>query len=88
MGQVAVTIKVMPESPETDLDKIKSQIKKAVSGKTEIKNIKETAIAFGLKQLEILLLMPDQSGGTDEIEDKIRKIKGVSSVECGDITLI
>ena len=88
MGTVAVTLNVMPNSPEVDLEKIKSEISSEANKLgIELKGIEEKPIAFGLKRLEVLLIMPDQ-GGTDKIEDSISKIEGVKSVESGEVTLL
>ncbi len=86
MGTVAVTLNVMPDSPEADLEKIKSEISSLIKD-AEIKGIEEKPVAFGLKRLEVLLMMPD-SKGTSDIEEAISKIEGVASVEAGDITLL
>ncbi|MEM7819413.1 MAG: elongation factor 1-beta [Candidatus Aenigmatarchaeota archaeon] len=83
MGMVALTMRVMPESPDIDLDRIKREIKNIV----DVKDIKEVPIAFGLKILEVLLVFDDKEGFGD-IEEKIRNIKGVSSVEGGNVTLL
>ena len=85
MGSVAVTLKVMPDSAEANLEKIKSEITSIV--KNALKGIEEKPVAFGLKCLEVLLIMPDQ-GGTDKIEEEIKKIQGVASVEAGEVTLL
>ncbi len=88
MGDVAITLKVMPKSPEIDTTKMKSEISSAVKKLgINIKSIEEKPIAFGLKCIELLLVMPDQ-GGTDKIDETIRKIQGVASIESGDITLL
>lgn len=88
MGDVAVTLKVMPESPEADLEKIKAEISSVINGAgVHLKGIEEKPVAFGLKCLEVLMIMPDQ-GGTDELEELLRGIEGVASVEAGDITLL
>lgn len=85
MGTVAVKIKVMPDSPETDIKevegKVKETLKKAGTGnpQTEIQ-----AIAFGLKALIVLFAWPEEKE-LEEIEDKLRKIKGVGSVEVIDM---
>jgi len=83
MGNNAVEIKIMPESPETDLAKIKKEIPKKLK---EAKNIKieEQDIAFGLKALKIILAWPENLD-TDLIENKLQEIKGVSSVKIEDI---
>ena len=50
MGEVAVTLKVMPESPEVDLEALKEAIKNAVDEK-EFERIEEEPIGFGLLAL-------------------------------------
>jgi elongation factor 1-beta len=82
MGNVAVAIKIMPESPETDIEKIKSDI----SNKIKLQDSKIEPIAFGLKALKILVIVPDKETG--ELENKLRSIKGVSDVETESATLV
>lgn len=85
MGQVALTMKVMLESPDVDIDDVKEKIR----GALDTKEIREIPLAFGLKMLEVLLVFDDRQGAnTDAIEEKLRSIEGVSSVEAGDVTLI
>jgi elongation factor 1-beta len=79
---VALELKIMPESPEVDLEKIKTEISK----KIKIQDSKIEPIAFGLKSLKILVIIPDKETG--DIEGKIREIKGVSEVETGSATLL
>ena len=82
---VAIKMKIMPESPETDLEKIK----KAITSIVHLQDSKIEPIAFGLKCLNILITMPDKEGGkVDGIESKIKGIKGVSNVEVESVTLI
>ena len=82
MGNVAVELKVMPESPEIDLEKVKDEISK----KMKLQDSKIEPLAFGLKQLKILVVIPD--GETGDLEGKIKEIKGVSQVETGSVTLV
>ena len=79
----AVEVNVMPESIETDLEKLKEAIKKQL---TKAKNIQieEKEIAFGLKALQVLVAWTENED-TDEIENTISKIKGVSSCKIEDI---
>ena len=83
MGLVAVTFKIMPESPETDVGKIKSELQSTPG----VKEIKEIPIAFGIKLIEVLLVFEDKEG-IGNIEQKLRSIEGVASVESGDVTLL
>ena len=82
MGNVAVELKVMPESTDIDLEKVKEEISK----KMKLQDSKIEPLAFGLKQLKILVIVPD--GETGDLEGKIKEIKGVSEVETGSVTLV
>ncbi len=83
MGQVALTLNVMPESPDISLDELKERIREAA----DVKQIVEKPVAFGLVRLEVLLVFDDKKGASD-FEEKIRSLEGVGSVEAGDVTLI
>ena len=83
MGDVAVSIRIMPASLEVDLEKIKQTI----SSKVKVQDSKIEPLAFGLKQLKILIITPDQ-GGTDRLEEELRGIEGVESVEVENVTLL
>jgi len=82
MGMVALELKIMPESPEVDLEKLKVNISK----KIKIQDSKIEPIAFGLKALKILVVVPDKETG--DIENMIKEVKGVSDVETESITLV
>ncbi len=88
MGRVAVTFKLMPDGADTDLSKIKDDVKKIIAEHKDmqLKAIEERPIAFGLKAIEILLVLPDIS--ISELEDELTKMEGVASVEAGSATLI
>ena len=83
MGTVAVKLKVMPESVETDLEDIEKEIKEKLEQAKNIQ-IEKKEIAFGLKALEITLAWPEEKD-TDEIENIINKIDGVSSAKIEDV---
>jgi len=83
MGNVAITLKIMPDSPERDLDKIREEISK----KVKIQDYNTEDIAFGLKALRILIIKPD-TGGTEDIEKQIKEIEGVGGVEVESVTLV
>ena len=82
MGNVAVALKIMPESTEIDLENLKTEISK----KVKIQDAKIEPIAFGLKALKILVIVPDKQ--SNDVEDRIREVKGVSEVETESVTLI
>ena len=79
-------IKLMPSSPDVDLEKIKKGIKGIIK-KTEnssLHSLNEEPIAFGLKSLNLLVTWPDEKSPED-LEEELKKIKNVSSVEVTDV---
>lgn len=88
MGIVAVTFKIMPESVDTDLNAVKDGVRKSIAKHKEmqLKAMEEKPVAFGLKSLEILIVLPD--GSMSSLEEDLARIEGVASVESGDVTLI
>ena len=53
MGEVVNTLKVMPESPEVDLEALKAAITDAMPADAELHEITEEPIAFGLVALNV-----------------------------------
>lgn len=84
MATVIIITKLMPESPDVDLNKIK-QSAQILLEKEGAKNIsfEEKPIAFGLKALMVKIDMPEERG-TDIVESILSKIPGVSSVTIED----
>ena len=87
MAQVIVTLKIMPESPEVDLDKIETEAKAKIIDFSQSKEIKveQEPIAFGLKALKIIFVMDENKGSTETLEQNIKSIPGVNSVEAVDV---
>ena len=81
MANVLALIKVMPKSVDTNLEKLQTAISKKLPPKVTIKKVETEEIAFGLKALKLSLMLPDDAGGTDLVEDAIRKVSGVSDVQ-------
>jgi translation elongation factor aEF-1 beta len=87
MANVVITLRIMPQSPDTDLNKIEMQAKQkiqAYAGKGDTKTT-ITPIAFGLKSVDIIFIMDEKKGATDPLEKQISEIDGVNSVEVTDV---
>lgn len=86
MAKVVVTLKIMPESPDSDLkiveEKAEEEIKKfgGEVGKKEVE-----PVAFGLKALKLYFVMDESKGSTEDLEKKISLISGVGSVTVEDV---
>lgn len=88
MGEVAVIYKIMPDGPEIDLEALKKTISDTIPSKARLNKIEEKPIAFGLKALEVQIILDDREGGAEEIEKFLNEIKNVQSVETIHIGLL
>jgi elongation factor 1-beta len=89
MGEVAIRMKVMPESTDVDFAKIRDAIKAAVPSYARLHAIEEKPIAFGLKALIVVTIMNDKGGHSpEETEIIFAKIPGVESVEVEEVGLL
>ncbi|MDR2855552.1 MAG: elongation factor 1-beta [Methanomicrobiales archaeon] len=85
MGDVALFIRVMPESPEVDREGIKAAIKDKVPS---LQEIREEPIGFGLVALKVVVVVPDAEGQTDAVEAALNDIPGVERAEIVESTLV
>lgn len=81
---VSIIVKIMPDSPDANLEEIKAEAQK----KMELEGAKnvtfeEKPIAFGLKAVFMKLAMPEEKG-TDIVESVLASIGSVSSVTIED----
>ncbi len=91
MASVIVTLKIMPQNPETSLEQVYERavgkIKAFVDEKhrkTEIRKEIEP-IGFGIKALKMIFIMDESIGTTDKLEEEIGKLNGVESVQAVDV---
>lgn len=87
MADVIITLKVMPESPEVDMEDLKSKVKEKIEsfvGETETKDEIEP-VAFGLKALKLSFVMDEEKGSPEELENSISEMENVNSCEVADV---
>ena len=84
MGTALITIKIMPESPNANLDAIQEQAKQVVEEKGgKNPSTKTEPVAFGLNAVIINFAM-DESLSQDSFEEPLKQIQEVNSVEVID----
>lgn len=82
MAKVIVTMEVMPESPDTDLEAIKKKAKEKIAEKQGIVNsIEEKPIAFGLKAIVIVFAVDEKQGSPDPIAEWLETQEGITSAQ-------
>jgi elongation factor 1-beta len=87
MAIAVVTMRIMPESPEIDLEKVKDEVTKLVlefAGKGDTR-ITIEPVAFGLKCINYIFVMDEKLGSPDVLAEKVVGLKGVQSAEVTDV---
>jgi elongation factor 1-beta len=85
MGKVAAKIKVMPQSPEVDLDDLQERLEDSLPEGAKINGFERDEVAFGLVALLPTVIVPDDTGGTEAVEENFSNVEGVESVEVENV---
>ena len=87
MARVVVSLRIMPKSPDVNLDELEKKAKHEIVAfcRSEEFKVEVQPIAFGLKALIILFVMEESIGSTEKLEQKISQIEDVESVEVTDV---
>jgi elongation factor 1-beta len=85
MGKVAAAIKVMPESPEVDLDDLQDRLEGALPEGAKINGFERDDVAFGLVALIPTVIVPDEAGGTEAVEEAFTGVEDVESVSVENV---
>jgi len=85
LGDVVARIKVMPVGIETDLDALTGRIMTVEIDGIKITGVEKKPIAFGLQALMVTVMLGDQEGGTEPIEEALSGLKEVESVQVTDL---
>ena len=86
MAKVVVTLDIMPESPDVNLEELQKQAEKKIAafgggvGKVLIE-----PVAFGLNKLKLFFVMDEAKGSTESLENDLSALSGVSSVVVSDV---
>ena len=85
MAKVAARIKVMPEDPEIDLDDLEDRLQASLPEGAQISGFEREDVAFGLVALLPTVVIPDEAGGTDAVEEAFAGVEGVESVAVDEV---
>ena len=82
MAKVGALFKIFTD--EGKLDEVTEVIKKELKPQ----DIRSEELAFGIKVIKALFVFEDSEVGSSSIEEKLKKVKGVSEVEVEQESLI
>lgn len=88
MAKVIISLKIMPQSPDVDLDAVQTRALEIISefgseGETKQEKV---PIAFGLQALTIMFVVDEDIGAnTEKLEEKLCTIEGISTAQVTDL---
>lgn len=85
MGKVAAKIKVMPNDPEVDLDDLQERLEASLPDGAKINGFERDEVAFGLVALLPTVIVPDDAGGTEAVEEGFSEVEDVESVDVQNV---
>lgn len=86
MADVVVTLKVMPDSPEVDLKVVEKKVGNLIAEfGGELGRVEKEPVGFGLVALKLFFVMPEAKGSTEPLEEQIKTLKEVGSVDVVDV---
>jgi translation elongation factor aEF-1 beta len=88
MGKVAVTFTLLPEETSFDMEGLKKRIPGLLPEGVQPFKAEVKPFAFGLNLLEFVCIMDDANNVMEALEDKLRSIEGIQTVENTGLTLI
>jgi translation elongation factor aEF-1 beta len=90
MGDVVGLIRIMPTEvlDDNQLKIMMEEIKKYVKSPAKIGSLEIKNVAFGLRAINLTVIIPDSAGGIDPIADEISKMEKVETAEVTDVGLL
>jgi len=86
-SKVLVVVRVNPESLDVNLDEVIRKIREKLPSEFQLIKSEKVYVAFGLYVPRLYIVMPEMyEGGTEKIEEVIKEIPGVSSVDIELVT--
>lgn len=85
MGKVAAKLKVMPNSPDVDLDDLQERLEASLPEGAKINGFERDNVAFGLVALLPTVIIPDEAGGTEAIEEAFAGVDDVESIDVENV---
>ena len=81
MGEFIALIDVIPEDTDVDFDTFVQQIKGVLSEECTLEAHEILPVAFGLRKARIRVRYPEEWGGTDNVEEMLKKLDSAQGIE-------
>lgn len=81
-AEVALVYRVLPNSVEINVEKLKEEIVRRLQPKYKVDKVDVEDVGFGIKALRFYIRMPEsEEYSSDEVENILNSVDGVGSYE-------
>jgi len=88
MGLVAITYKIMGADGDTDIEAVADRVRGLADDVFDIQAVQLKPLAFGLRFIQLHVVMDDGEGLVDTFEAKVKAVGDVGEVEVLEIGLL
>jgi elongation factor 1-beta len=81
LAKVVAQVKIFPTETTVDLGELRKKIEKALPPETTIARFDEEPIAFGLVALVASVVMPEEEGRMDKVEEALKSVENVGEIQ-------
>lgn len=86
MGKVVVTVKVLPDSPERNIEELSKKAQDILSKHGQMYKKQIQPIAFGINAIVLSFIMIEGVVKPEDLEVELKKIHGVGDAQLSDVT--
>jgi translation elongation factor aEF-1 beta len=88
MGLVAITYKIMGADGDTNIEAVADRVRGLADDVFDIQAVELKPLAFGLRFIQLHVVMDDGEGLVDSFEGKVKDVGDVGEVEVLEIGLL
>ena len=81
MAKVIAQIKIFPTETTVDLGELRKNVEKALPPETTVARFDEEPIAFGLVALVARVVMPEEEGRMEKVEEALKSAENVGEIQ-------
>lgn len=81
MAKVIAQIKIFPTEITVDLGELRRKVEEGLPPETTVARFDEEPIAFGLVALVARIVMPEEEGRMDKVEEALKSVENVGEIQ-------